>query len=343
MRNPVRLPTLVAGGAGFLGFHLCKRLLREGSRVLCIDDMSTGRRQNLDELSNYDGFEFIHHDVTEPIDLRVDRVINLACPASPPVYQADPIRTTLVNVIGTRNLLRLARSNNARYVQASTSEIYGDPLVHPQPESYFGNVTTTGKRSCYDEGKRCAETLVFDYHRVHGVDVRIARIFNTFGPGMREDDGRVISNFVVQALQKKDVTVYGDGSQTRSFCYVDDLIDGLMRLAAKDTDFPRIVNLGNPHEIAILDLARLIIEMTGSTAKIVHLPEAAEDPRIRCPDITRAKAELNWEPSVALENGLKATIAFFEKDLVSDVAVRRAIWAGPKRNAQAAAAVTSLV
>lgn len=273
--------------------------------------MSTGVQEHVDQLAHYERFHFIRHDVTKPINLRVDRIFNLACPASPPDYQADPIKTTLTNVLGTRNLLELAHSNSARFVQASTSEVYGDALVHPQPEGYRGNVSSTGPRSCYDEGKRCAESLVFDYERVYGLDVRVARIFNTYGPGMREDDGRVVSNFVVQALQNSDLTVYGDGTNTRSMCYVDDMIEGLIRLMAANAALAGPVNLGNPREISILDFARLVIEKTGSASNIVHLPAAVDDPRLRCPDIARAKADLNWEPRTALEDGLRATISYF--------------------------------
>jgi UDP-glucuronate decarboxylase len=315
MQDVAQTVILVTGGAGFLGFHLCKRLLLEGYHVICLDDLSSGQQEHVDRLLQHEKFEFIRHDVTQPIDLRVNRIFNLACPASPVAYQADPIKTTLTNVIGTRNMLELTCSNEARIVQASTSEIYGDPLVHPQPESYRGNVSITGPRACYDEGKRCAETLVYDYHRVHGIDCRIARIFNTYGPGMRQDDGRVVSNFIVQALQNRNITVYGDGSQTRSMCYVDDLIEGLLRLMALDVAPDGPVNLGNPREISILDFAHRVIEATGSRSDIVHLPEAVDDPRVRCPDISRARTELDWKPLVALEDGLKATIEYFERSL----------------------------
>jgi UDP-glucuronate decarboxylase len=309
--------TLVTGGAGFLGFNLCKRLLADGDQVICLDDMTTGVRAHIDALSGHANFDFIRHDVTEPIDLRVDRIFNLACPASPPAYQADPIKTALTSVLGVRNMLELALAKGARILHTSTSEIYGDPLVHPQPESYRGNVNSMGPRSCYDEGKRCAETLLYDYHRVHGVDIRVARIFNTYGPGMRADDGRAASNFIVQALQNNDVTVYGDGTYTRSMCFVDDLIEGLVRLMNAEGDRPLPVNLGNPHEVTILSLAERIIAMTGSASKIIHLPNVVDDPRVRCPDITRAKAELGWEPKVALEDGLRATIDYFAQEIAS--------------------------
>ncbi|OBQ73592.1 UDP-glucuronic acid decarboxylase family protein [Mesorhizobium erdmanii] len=308
--------TLVTGGAGFIGFHLCRRLLDEGDAVICLDDMSTGTQEHVDRLAVHRNLRFIRHDVTRPINLHVHRIFNLACPASPAAYEADPIKTTLTNVLGTRNMLELARSNGARFVQASTSEVYGDPEVHPQPEGYRGNVSTTGPRSCYDEGKRCAESLVFDYERVHRLNVRVARIFNTYGPGMREDDGRVVSNFVVQALRGRDLTVYGDGSNTRSMCYVDDMVEGLARLMKADSPVAGPINLGNPREISILDLARMVSTMVGSASTIVHLPAVVDDPRVRCPDITRAKAKLDWEPRIALEEGLRRTIGFFAERLV---------------------------
>lgn len=307
--------TLVTGGAGFLGSHLCRRLLESGDRVICLDDLSTGLLSHVDALRANPRFEFIRHDVTDPVDLRVDRIFNLACPASPPAYQANPIHTTLTSVLGTRNLLDLARRNGARLLHASTSEVYGDPAVHPQTEDYRGNVATMGQRACYDEGKRCAETLLYDYHRIHGIDVRVARIFNTYGPGMRQDDGRAVSNFVVQALTGRPVTVYGDGSFTRSLCYVDDLIDGLLRLMAHDTPDPRPFNLGNPAEITVLQLARCVLDATGSRSPVVHLPEAADDPKIRCPDISRAVRELGWKPVVPLSEGLRRTIAQFRREL----------------------------
>lgn len=307
--------TLVTGGAGFIGFNLCKRLLLEGAHVVCIDDLSSGSAEHVDKLAGHDRYRFILHDVREPIDLRVDRIFNLACPASPVAYQADPIKTTLTNVVGTRNMLDLARANAARFVQASTSEVYGDPLVHPQTEGYFGNVNTIGPRACYDEGKRCAETLIYDYATRYHVDARIARIFNTYGPGMREDDGRAASNFIMQSLQGHDVTVYGDGQHTRSMVYVDDLVEGLLRLMDSDNVAFAPVNLGNPQEITILELARRVVELTGSESGIVHLAEAIDDPHVRCPDISRSKALLGWEPTIALNDGLRATIDYFARRL----------------------------
>lgn len=307
---------LVAGGAGFLGSHLCERLLQDGHEVVCVDDFSTGRMENLWHLLRFDTFSFIRHDVVASIDLPVDEIYNLACPASPPHYQADPIHTMKTCVFGSLNLLELAVHHQARIFQASTSEIYGDPQVHPQPEGYWGHVNSFGPRSCYDEGKRSAETLFHDFHMKYGVDIRIARIFNTYGPRMRPDDGRVISNFIVQALKGQDITVYGDGSQTRSFCYVDDLIEGFIRLMRSPSPIHTPVNLGNPGEFTVRDLAEQIIAMTGSSSKIVHKPLPVDDPRQRRPDITVAKRELNWEPTIALTEGLKSTAAYFERQLV---------------------------
>lgn len=310
--------TLVAGGAGFIGLSLCKRLLDEGDRIICVDNMSTGPQEHVDTLSQNSDFEFISHDVIKPIELKVDRIFNLACPASPPAYQSDPVHTTLTSVLGMHNLLELAKANNARILQASTSEVYGDPKVNPQKEEYRGYVNSMGPRSCYDEGKRCAETLMYDYRRAHGVDTRVVRIFNTYGPGMREDDGRVVSNFIVEALQNLDITIYGNGSHTRSMCYVDDLVDGLIRMMESDRDDCGPVNLGNPHEVSILDFAHLILELTGSKSEIAFLPDVTDDPHIRRPDISRAKAQLNWEPKVALEDGLRQTIAYFREKLSAD-------------------------
>ncbi|WP_349961622.1 UDP-glucuronic acid decarboxylase family protein [Rhizobium sp. ZPR3] len=315
-KNTKRRTILVAGGAGFLGSHLCDRLLQDGHEVICVDDFSTGRMDNLWHLLRYDTFSFIRHDVIASLDLPVSEIYNLACPASPPHYQADPIHTMKTCVFGSLNLLELAALHQARIFQASTSEIYGDPLVHPQPENYWGNVNSFGPRSCYDEGKRSAETLFRDFHAQHGVDIRIARIFNTYGPRMRPDDGRVVSNFIVQALKGQDITVYGDGSQTRSFCYVADLINGFVRLMADQTSIHTPVNLGNPAEFTVRDLAEQVIAITGSNSKIVHKPLPIDDPRQRRPDITIAKRELGWEPSVALADGLKSTIAYFERQLV---------------------------
>ncbi|WP_176038626.1 UDP-glucuronic acid decarboxylase family protein [Brucella tritici] len=307
--------SLVTGGAGFIGFNLCKRLLAQGDKVVCIDDMTSGMPQHVDELRRHPDFQFIRHDVCKPVELKVDRIFNLACPASPPAYQSDPIKTTLTSVLGVRNMLELALANGARILHSSTSEVYGDPLEHPQRESYNGNVKTMGPRACYDEGKRCAETLLHDYHMMHGVDVRIVRIFNTYGPGMRADDGRAVSNFVTQALTGQDLTIYGTGNYTRSFCYVDDLIDGMLRLMELDGDHPEPVNLGNPHEIAIRDLADMVLAETGSCSHTIHLANAIDDPRIRCPDITRATQLLNWKPKVRIEEGLKETIDYFRRVL----------------------------
>ncbi len=306
---------LVTGGAGFIGFNLIKELVGRGYFAICLDDLSCGPREHADELDRLAKCRFIRHDVVEPIDLEVDFIINLACPASPPAYQRDPIKTTLTSVLGIRNLLELARTRGARLVQASTSEVYGDPLEHPQKESYFGNVNTMGPRACYDEGKRCAETLIYDYSRIHGVDARVARIFNTYGPGMRIDDGRVVSNFIVQALRGEDVTIYGDGLHTRSMCFVDDLVDGLIRLMESAEAGVAPVNLGNPREISVVDFAELVIAMTGSSSRIAYLPEAVDDPHLRRPDITRAQEVLRWRPRVALEDGLRETIAYFRGQL----------------------------
>ncbi|MFJ6323286.1 MULTISPECIES: UDP-glucuronic acid decarboxylase family protein [unclassified Rhizobium] len=314
--NTQKRTILVAGGAGFLGSHLCDRLLQSGHEVICVDDFSTGRIDNLRHLLRYDTFSFIRHDVIASLDIPVDEIYNLACPASPPHYQADPIHTMKTCVFGSLNLLELATRHQARIFQASTSEIYGDPQVHPQPENYWGNVNSFGPRSCYDEGKRSAETLFRDFHAQHGVDIRIARIFNTYGPRMRPDDGRVVSNFIVQALKGQDITVYGDGSQTRSFCYVADLIEGFIRLMGNETTIHTPVNLGNPAEFTVRELAEKIVTMTGSSSHVVYQPLPIDDPRQRRPDITVAKRELGWEPSVALADGLESTVAYFERQLV---------------------------
>ncbi len=302
---------LVTGGAGFLGSHLCERLLEHGDEVLCVDNFYTGRRMNVAHLLTDPRFEILRHDVTMPLYVEVDEIYNLACPASPVHYQFDPVQTTKTSVHGAINMLGLAKRVKARILQASTSEVYGDPEVHPQVESYWGNVNPIGARSCYDEGKRCAETLFFDYHRQHKLRIRVARIFNTYGPRMRPDDGRVVSNFIVQALRGQDITIYGDGSQTRSFCYVDDLIDGLMRLMNTADDFTGPVNIGNPGEFTMLELAQKVIELTGSRSQIVYRPLPQDDPVRRCPDITLAKQQLGWGPTIPLEQGLKATIAYF--------------------------------
>ncbi|RVG39448.1 SDR family oxidoreductase [Sinorhizobium meliloti] len=307
---------LVTGGAGFLGSHLCELLLGAGHEVICLDNFSTGLRRNIAPLTRFDTFRVVAHDVVEPIDLEVDEIYNLACPASPPHYQADPIQTTKTCVIGSLNLLDLAARRGARIFQASTSEIYGDPHVHPQVESYWGNVNPFGPRSCYDEGKRCAETLFFDFHKSHGVAIKIVRIFNTYGPRMRPDDGRVVSNFIVQALKGEDITIYGDGSQTRSFCFVDDLIDGFICLMASPPSLTGPVNLGNPAEFTIGELAEEVIRLTGSRSKIVRRPLPVDDPRQRRPDISLATEELGWRPKVNLAEGLAHTIRYFD-DLLS--------------------------
>ena len=300
---------LVTGGAGFVGSHLCERLLADGASVLCVDNFFTGTRDNVEHLLPHPHFELMRHDVTFPLHVEVDAIYNLACPASPVHYQYDPVKTTKVSVLGALNMLGLAKRTRARILQASTSEVYGDPNVHPQPEAYWGNVNPIGPRSCYDEGKRCAETLFFDYHRQHAVDIKVARIFNTYGPRMHPNDGRVVSNFIVQALTGRDITLYGDGSQTRSFCYVDDLVDGLMRLMAANTIGP--INLGTPVEFSMMELARLVLELTGSRSRLVHMPLPQDDPRQRRPDISQARALLNWQPATRLQDGLQRTIAYF--------------------------------
>jgi len=302
---------LVTGGAGFLGSHLCDRLIAEGHEVTVIDNLFTGRKQNIAHLLDHPRFEFVRHDVIDPFKYEVDQIYNLACPASPPHYQYNPIKTIKTSILGSINCLGLAKRVKARVFQASTSEVYGDPHVHPQPESYWGNVNPIGKRSCYDEGKRCAETLFFDYHREHKVDIRVVRIFNTYGPRMHESDGRVVSNFIVQALRGEDITIYGDGSQTRSFCYVDDLIEGWLRLMAQ-TETVGPMNLGNPSEFTMLQLAELTLKLVGGKSKIVHKPLPSDDPKQRRPDITLAQKVLNWEPKVSLEEGLQRTIAYFK-------------------------------
>jgi len=303
---------LVTGGAGFLGSHLCDRLIGDGHEVVCLDNLFTGRKENVAHLLAHPRFEFVRHDVVDPFKVEVDQIYNLACPASPPHYQYNPIKTVKTSVMGAINCLGLAKRVKARVLQASTSEVYGDPQVHPQPESYWGHVNPVGRRSCYDEGKRCAETLFFDYHRENRVDIRVARIFNTYGPRMLPNDGRVVSNFIVQALQGEPLTVYGDGSQTRSFCYVDDLIEGLVRLMAQ-TEIVGPVNLGNPDEFSMQRLAELTLKLTGGKSKIVHRPLPADDPKQRQPDITRARKHLKWKPKVGLEAGLERTIAYFRK------------------------------
>jgi UDP-glucuronate decarboxylase len=301
---------LVTGGAGFLGSHLCDRLLKDKHEVICLDNFFTGRRQNIAHLMDQPGFELVRHDVIDPFKFEVDQIYNLACPASPPHYQYNPIKTIKTSVMGAINCLGLAKRVRARVFQASTSEVYGDPQVHPQPEAYWGNVNPIGKRSCYDEGKRCAETLFFDYHRENKVDIRVIRIFNTYGPRMHEADGRVVSNFIVQALQGEDITIYGDGTQTRSFCYVDDLIEGFIRFM-EQTETVGPINLGNPGEFTMLQLAELTLKLVGGKSRIVHKPLPADDPKQRRPDITLARSVLKWEPKVRLEDGLKRTIDYF--------------------------------
>ena len=306
---------LVTGGAGFLGSHLCDRLVAQGHEVICLDNYFTGVKDNIRHLMfqpEKPNFEFIRHDITFPLYIEVDEIYNLACPASPIHYQFDPVQTTKTSVHGAINMLGLAKRVKAKIMQASTSEVYGDPSINPQPESYWGNVNPIGTRSCYDEGKRCAETLFFDYHRQHKLKIKVARIFNTYGPYMHPNDGRVVSNFIVQALRGEPLTIYGDGSQTRSFCYVDDLIEGFIRLMDTPDNFTGPVNLGNPEEFTILDLAEKIIEMTGSKSRMEFKMLPSDDPAQRRPDITLAKTVLNWEPSIHLEQGLKKTIAYFE-------------------------------
>ena len=303
---------LVTGGAGFLGSHLCERLLRDGCDVLCVDNYFTGRRDNIRHLLDDPHFEALRHDITFPLYVEVDEIYNLACPASPVHYQFDPVQTTKTSVMGAINMLGLAKRTKARILQASTSEVYGDPEVHPQTEEYRGRVNPWGPRACYDEGKRCAETLFFDYRRQHGLGIKVVRIFNTYGPRMHPNDGRVVSNFIVQALERKPLTVFGDGSQTRAFCYVDDLIDGLVRLMSSPDEVTGPVNLGNPVEVPVGDLARRILRLTGSTAEVVFRPLPEDDPVQRCPDITKARELLGWQPRVELDEGLRRTIAYFK-------------------------------
>jgi len=310
-RSLVVMRILVTGGAGFLGSHLCDRLLKDGHEVICLDNLFTGRKSNIAHLKDNVNFEFVRHDVTDPFKYEVDQIYNLACPASPPHYQFNPIKTTKTSVMGAINCLGLAKRVRARVFQASTSEVYGDPEVHPQTEDYWGHVNPIGRRSCYDEGKRCAETLFFDYHRENKVDIRVVRIFNTYGPRMHPNDGRVVSNFIVQALRGEDITIYGDGLQTRSFCYVDDLIEGFVRLMAQ-TETVGPVNLGNPGEFTMKQLAEITLKLVGGGSKIVHQPLPADDPKQRRPDITLAKSVLNWTPTVELEEGLGRTIAYFK-------------------------------
>ncbi len=308
-----RKRVLVTGGAGFLGSHLCERLIGQGHDVLCVDNYFTGRKDNVAHLLGHSQFEALRHDVTFPLYVEVDEIYNLACPASPIHYQFDPVQTTKTSIIGAINMLGLAKRVKARVFQASTSEVYGDPTVHPQTEDYRGNVNPLGPRACYDEGKRAAETLFFDYHRQHGVAIKVARIFNTYGPRMHPNDGRVVSNFIVQALRGEPITLYGDGSQTRAFCFVNDLVEGFLRLMATGDDVTGPVNLGNPHEIPVRELAERIIRLTGSQSEIVFRPLPQDDPTQRCPDITLARKLLGWEPAVSLEEGLQRTIAYFAR------------------------------
>jgi len=314
---------LVTGGAGFLGSHLCERLLAQGSEVLCVDNFFTGRRSNVVHLLDNPLFEMMRHDVTFPLYVEVDEIYNLACPASPIHYQLDPVQTTKTSVHGAINMLGLAKRVRATIFQASTSEVYGDPSIHPQPESYWGNVNPIGLRSCYDEGKRCAETLFFDYHRQHGLKIKVARIFNTYGPRMHPQDGRVVSNFIMQALQGRPITIYGDGSQTRSFCYVDDLIEGFIRLMATEPSVTGPVNLGNPTEFTIHQLAQVIMDVVGNKVPIIELPLPQDDPRQRQPDITLARKLMGWEPTVRLRQGIEATVAYFDGLLSSASPVER--------------------
>lgn len=308
----MRKRILVTGGAGFVGSHLCRRLLNEGNDVICLDNFFTGSKENIIDLLPHPYFELIRHDVQEPLLLEIDEIYNLACPASPPHYQFDPVATTRTSVLGAINMLDIARKCKAKILQASTSEVYGDPEVHPQPESYRGSVSTTGIRACYDEGKRCAETLFFDYYRQYGVKIKVIRIFNTYGPYMNPNDGRVVSNFIMQAINNHDITIYGEGTQTRSFQYVDDLVEGMIRLMNSDDSFTGPVNIGNPGEFTMLELAQKVIDLTGSSSKLIFMPLPQDDPLQRQPDISLAKKELNWEPTIALEEGLKKTIAYFK-------------------------------
>lgn len=313
--NTMKKRILITGGAGFLGSHLGARLLGEGHDILCVDNFFTGQKRNISHLLSNPNFELLRHDVTFPLYVEVDEIYNLACPASPVHYQFDPVQTTKTSVIGAINMLGLAKRTKAKILQASTSEVYGDPEVHPQPETYKGSVSTTGIRACYDEGKRCAETLFFDYYRQHKVDIKVMRIFNTYGPNMHPNDGRVVSNFIVQALTNQDITIYGDGNQSRSFCYVDDLIDGMVRLMNSRDGFTGPVNIGNPVEFTMLELAELILKQTGSASKLIFKPLPQDDPMQRQPVIDMAKKELGWEPKVSLEEGLVKTIHYFKSIL----------------------------
>ncbi len=306
---------LITGGAGFIGSNLCKKLLERGDEVICLDNLFTGRKENIEDLFDYKGFSFIEHDVVNPIFIDCDEIYNLACPASPVHYQIDPVKTTKTCFDGAINFLELAKKNNARILQSSTSEVYGEPLEHPQKETYRGNVNPIGIRACYDEGKRVAETLFFDYHRQYGVDIKVVRIFNTYGPKMRSDDGRVVSNFIIQALKGEDITIYGDGSQTRSFCYVDDLIEGFVKFMDCKKELTGPCNLGNPGEFTIKQLAEMVIDMTGSSSKLIYLPLPQDDPTQRKPNIDLANKEFGWTPKIQLKEGLLKTISYFEKEI----------------------------
>lgn len=312
-RYSIKKRVLVTGGAGFLGSHLCQRLLAEGCEVLCVDNFLTGARDNVLKLFKNPNFELLRHDIIQPLNAEIDEIYNLACPASPIHYQSNPVRTTMTNVMGAVNMLNLAKSNKARILQASTSEVYGDPAIHPQSESYWGNVNPIGLRSCYDEGKRCAETLFFDYWRQHAIQIKVVRIFNTYGPRMHPNDGRVVSNFILQALRGENLTIYGDGSQTRSFCYVDDLIDGFIRMMASPSDFVGPVNLGNQVEFTMIELAEAVLRLTNSSSKLCFMPLPKDDPRQRKPDIALAEDKLEWTPKVPLEIGLTNTIKYFRE------------------------------
>lgn len=313
MRELDRKRILITGGAGFLGSHLCDRLIADGHEVLCVDNFFTGNKRNIEHLIPHPRFELMRHDVTFPLYVEVDQIYNLACPASPVHYQHDPVQTTKTSVHGAINMLGLAKRTRARIFQASTSEVYGDPKIHPQPESYWGHVNPIGIRSCYDEGKRCAETLFFDYHRQHKLEIKVARIFNTYGPRMHPNDGRVVSNFIVQALKGEPITIYGEGQQTRSFCYVDDLIEAFLRLMASDAAITGPINIGNPNEFTIRQLAELVLELIGSSSKLVHLPLPSDDPTQRRPDISLAQRHLQWQPTIELRAGLEKTIAYFDQ------------------------------
>ena len=311
--SPYKKRIMVTGGAGFIGSHLCNRLLQEGNEVICVDNFYTGSKRNIEHLLSNPYFEVIRHDVTFPLYAEIDEIYNLACPASPTHYQFDPVQTTKTSVHGAINMLGLAKRLKIKILQASTSEVYGDPSVHPQIEEYWGNVNPIGIRACYDEGKRCAETLFFDYHRQHHLKIKVARIFNTYGPNMHPNDGRVVSNFIVQALKSEDITIYGDGNQTRSFCYVSDLVDGLIKLMNSSDTVTGPINLGNPGEFTMLELAEKVILLTGSSSKIIHKPLPPDDPKQRKPDITKAKSILGWQPTIPLDEGLKLTIDYFKK------------------------------